>query len=211
MTGKKRHVYLTKEDKLLWKKVTDSVKPLNSAPIDIAKEFKELFENSNLQKNNSLNMSKASSLEKKKNRPSILPSKNITKNKENNNYSSDPINFMGRQEKSRLARGIKKIEARLDLHGMTQKQAYDALLRFLEKAQSNNLKNVLVITGKGSNTSFETENDFLSYREAPGVLRRKLPDWLYTGKMKRLVTHFDEAAPNHGGSGAFYISIRKRK
>ena len=54
-----------------------------------------------------------------------------------------------RRLRQRVGRGQTAINARLDLHGMTQKQAHAALLNFLQQAQANDAKLALVVTGKG--------------------------------------------------------------
>src|SRR5690606_34666444 len=61
-----------------------------------------------------------------------------------------PLTLLARRERSRIARGRTDIDARLDLHGMTQSRAHGALLRFLIRAQNEGMTLVLVITGKGA-------------------------------------------------------------
>ena len=51
--------------------------------------------------------------------------------------------------KQRVARGKEEIDARLDLHGLTQAQAHSALLHFMHNAHARDARLVLVITGKG--------------------------------------------------------------
>ena len=78
-----------------------------------------------------------------------------------------PLAPLGRRERAQLSRGRKEIDARLDLHGMTQTRAHRALLAFLQRANSDGLRFVLVITGKGRTMGAESER---------GVLRRQVPD-----------------------------------
>ena len=108
---------------------------------------------------------------------------------------------LGRREKQRLARGTESIDARLDLHGRTQAQAHDALLRFLRSAQNRGAKNVLVITGKGARGS-DGER---------GVLKRQVPMWLKLPELRGLVVGFEQASIGHGGEGALYVRLRKLK
>ena len=61
-----------------------------------------------------------------------------------------PLAPIGRRERAQLSRGRKEIDARLDLHGMTQTRAHRALSDFLRRAHIDGLTFVLVITGKGS-------------------------------------------------------------
>jgi DNA-nicking Smr family endonuclease len=104
-----------------------------------------------------------------------------------------------RREKSRLARGHREIDARLDLHGMTQARANRALLSFLQRAQADGFRYVLIITGKGK-VSPEGER---------GVLRRQVPEWFALAEFRVLVTGYEEAAIGHGGAGALYVRVRR--
>ena len=74
--------------------------------------------------------------------------------------AAPPLAPLGRRERSQLSRGRKDIDARLDLHGMTQTRAHHALFSFLQRAHSGGLTFVLVITGKGRIGS-ETERGVL--------------------------------------------------
>jgi DNA-nicking Smr family endonuclease len=112
-----------------------------------------------------------------------------------------PLAPLGRRERSQLSRGRKEIDARLDLHGMTQTRAHHALSAFLQRAHSDGLTFVLVITGKGK-MGAETER---------GVLRRQVPQWLSLPEFRALVVGFEEAHIGHGGEGALYVRIRRAK
>jgi DNA-nicking Smr family endonuclease len=102
-----------------------------------------------------------------------------------------PLAPLSRREKQRVARGHDRIEARLDLHGHRQDEAHAALLRFLRRASSDEIRLVLVITGKS------------------GVLRQQVPLWLATPEFRPLVISTDTAALGHGGEGALYIRVRR--
>jgi DNA-nicking Smr family endonuclease len=112
-----------------------------------------------------------------------------------------PLAPIGRRERSQLSRGRKEIEARLDLHGMTQTRAHHALSGFLQRAHSDGLTFVLVITGKGK----------LGAESERGVLRRQVPQWLSLPEFRSLVVGFEEAHIGHGGEGALYVRIRRSK
>jgi DNA-nicking Smr family endonuclease len=113
-----------------------------------------------------------------------------------------PLAPLGRRERGRLSRGRSEIDARLDLHGMTQLHAHHALLGFLQRAHHDGLTFVLVITGKGTMSGGEFER---------GVLRRQVPHWLSLPEFRALVIGFEEAHIGHGGSGALYVRIRRRR
>jgi DNA-nicking Smr family endonuclease len=108
-----------------------------------------------------------------------------------------------RRLKQRLARGTEPIDARIDLHGKTQSEAHAALISFLRKAQSDGAKFVLVITGKGGGA-----RDDWSER---GVLKRQVPQWLKLPEFRGYVLGFEDAHMGHGGAGALYVRIKRRK
>jgi DNA-nicking Smr family endonuclease len=113
-----------------------------------------------------------------------------------------PLAPLGRRERSHLSRGRKDIDARLDLHGMTQTRAHRALANFLHHAQANGMTFVLVITGKGRTVGPESER---------GVLRRQVPHWLGLPEFRSFVVGFEEAHIGHGGEGALYVRVRRAR
>ena len=115
---------------------------------------------------------------------------------------NNPPPPLTRRERSQLSRGRKDIDARIDLHGMTQTRAHRALLRFLQDASGDGLTFVLVITGKGRTTGPDSER---------GVLRRQVPQWLGLPEFRSLVAGFDEAHIGHGGQGALYVRLRRAR
>ncbi len=115
-----------------------------------------------------------------------------------------PLAPLGRRLKQRVARGREPIEARLDLHGYTQAEAHAALLRFLRRAQADNLKTVLVVTGKGSARNARAAGE-------TGVLKRAVPQWLALPEFRSLVLGFEDAHSGHGGQGALYLRLRRAR
>jgi DNA-nicking Smr family endonuclease len=113
-----------------------------------------------------------------------------------------PLAPIGRRERSKLSRGRKEIDARIDLHGMTQVRAHRVLRSFLQRAHSDGLTFVLVITGKGKVGGAESER---------GVLRRQVPQWLSLPEFRSLVVGFEEAHIGHGGEGALYVRVRRMR
>ena len=85
---------------------------------------------------------------------------------------------------------------------MTQTRAHRALLSFLQRASSDGLTFVLVITGKGRAAGAESER---------GVLRRQVPEWLSLPEFRALVVGFEEAHIGHGGEGALYVRVRRAR
>ncbi|WP_024338690.1 Smr/MutS family protein [Bradyrhizobium japonicum] len=113
--------------------------------------------------------------------------------------SVPPLAPIGKRERTRLSRGRSEIEARLDLHGMTQMRAHRALSGFLHRAHHDGLTFVLVITGKGRSGG------------ESGVLRRQVPEWLSLPEFRAFVVGFEQAAIGHGGEGALYVRIRRAR
>ncbi|WP_407167714.1 Smr/MutS family protein [Bradyrhizobium sp. ORS 111] len=113
-----------------------------------------------------------------------------------------PLAPIGRRERAKLSRGKQEIDARLDLHGMTQMRAHRVLFAFLQRAHSDGLTFVLVITGKGKVGGPDSER---------GVLRRQVPEWLSLPEFRSLVVGFEEAHIGHGGEGALYVRVRRAR
>ncbi len=99
----------------------------------------------------------------------------------------------------RLKRGQLKIEARLDLHGMTQAEAHARLATFLAEAQKRGRRCVLVITGRGRT------------RPEGGILRAAVPRWLNQPPCRARILAFATAQPGDGGAGALYVLLKKRR
>ena len=105
---------------------------------------------------------------------------------------------LDRKSIRKIRRGKTVIEARLDLHGMTQLEAHKSLIIFLERAYVLSKKTVLVITGKG-----------LTQGGKIGTLRRSVPKWMNERPMKNWIRSYDKAAPSDGGEGALYVQLRR--
>jgi DNA-nicking Smr family endonuclease len=106
----------------------------------------------------------------------------------------------------KLVRGKLHPEARIDLHGMTLADAHPALMRFVADAHARGLRLVLVITGKG-----KLRDDHAPMPSRIGALRHEVPHWLGSGALRPLVLQVTEAHRSHGGSGAYYVYLRRRK
>lgn len=108
---------------------------------------------------------------------------------------------LDRAESRKLRVGEVRIEARIDLHGMTQAKAHLALTEFMDRAIISGNRTLLVITGRGT----------AGPEEGRGVLRRMVPDWLRSSEWAAAIRHITPAAAKHGGAGAFYVVLRKFK
>jgi DNA-nicking Smr family endonuclease len=181
----RRKRLLSEEERALWETVAKQTKPLRKKPrvTKVAQEADVLA------------AAKAANAE-----PS--PAKMVRAPKPVPPPSPPPLAPLGRRERSQLSRGRKEIDARLDLHGMTQMRAHRVLSDFLRRAHADGLTFVLIITGKGKTTGAESER---------GVLRRQVPQWLALPEFRNMVVGFEEAHIGHGGEGALYVRIRRMR
>ena len=113
---------------------------------------------------------------------------------------------MDKRQFQRLNRGKLDPEARIDLHGMTLAQAHGALNSFILRAQSKGLRLVLVITGKG-----RTASDDGPIPRRRGALKHDVPQWLRMAPLGPIVLEIREAHIRHGGAGAYYVYLRRRR
>jgi DNA-nicking Smr family endonuclease len=175
---------LSEEERVLWESVAKQTKPLRKKPRPV-KAVQE---------------AEAPSVAKPSTRAELAPPAKLARApKLDLPPAPPPLAPLGRRERSQLSRGRKEIDARLDLHGMTQTRAHRVLSDFLHRAHADGLTFVLIITGKGK-MGAESER---------GVLRRQVPQWLSLPEFRTLVVGFEEAHIGHGGAGALYVRIRR--
>lgn len=111
---------------------------------------------------------------------------------------------MDRKRFGKMQKGKLSPERRIDLHGMTVARAHPALTRFILDAYADGLRLVLVITGKGRDS-----DDAGPIPVVRGVLKHQLPHWLHSEPLRPLVLQVTEAHLKHGGSGAYYVYLRR--
>lgn len=111
---------------------------------------------------------------------------------------------MDRKAHRNMVRGKLEPEAKLDLHGMTQAQAHPELIHFVLTSQDRGHRLILVITGKG-----KPGRDDDPVPQRTGVLRHHVPHWLRLPPLSAVVMQVTEAHLKHGGSGAYYIYLRR--
>lgn len=156
---------------------------------------------------------------KTKSRKEIVPSPSFTnKPDQRKDISIYDLHITRKQELSyltpgdmsgldkRLAQSIKQgkymIDYTLDLHGRNRHQAYISLQQCLLNAYQQGKRCILVITGKG-----EKQGSF----RYDGVIRDLLPEWINLESLRPVVIAYCYAAPHHGGVGAMYIYIKRRR
>ncbi|MCH9853381.1 MAG: Smr/MutS family protein [Alphaproteobacteria bacterium] len=99
---------------------------------------------------------------------------------------------LNNKQKRAIESGQYNIEAKLDLHGETRKDAHQKVISFINHSKINQHRMLLIVTGKGK-----------------GILRGDLPSWLQ--QFQHDILHHCFAAPKHGGDGAYYVYLRKSK
>lgn len=177
--GSRRRV-LTQDERVLWKTFTRAIEPLRASTLVTPEPEEELA-------------AAARAAPAAKGAAAAPPA-------QAGPAPSPPLAPLGRRLRARVARGKEAIDARLDLHGLTQAQAHSALLHFLRNASARDKRLVLVITGKGGRGEGER-----------GVLKRQVPQWLGLPEFRAFVIGFEDAHVGHGGEGALYVRIRRSK
>mgnify|MGYP002785000570 CR=1 FL=1 len=139
---------------------------------------------------------------KKKNDAAVRPQASIP-------YSALPDiekgEYIGidRNTQERFRKGEMDIDGRLDLHGLTRDEARDKVAAFIASHYGRGSRFLLIITGKGT---FHKTPD-----EQVGILRNSFPDWLSEPDIRPYILAFDGAKAKHGGSGAFYVLLRRKR
>jgi DNA-nicking Smr family endonuclease len=187
-----RRRQLSDEEQALWAGITRSIKPLKSAK-SVAKTSRKTLAAPSVASVPTPSQTRSHPVAPRQTPPAPSP----------------PLAPLGRRLKQRVARGREPIDARLDLHGMTQQEAHAALLRFLHRAQASGVKTALVVTGKGLRKSSRGAEHDAGNR--PGVLKRQVPLWLALPEFRPFVVGFDDAHVGHGGEGALYVRLRRGK
>lgn len=177
-----RRRLLSDEEESLWSGYARSVTPLRPVEAKAASKPKRT--------------AAAAATEKAAAPPRAMPQHHVAQ-------KSPPLAPLDRRLKQRLARGRDAIEARIDLHGMTQSEAHGALLHFLRRAQGDGKRLVLVVTGKGTRSG--------AAMHERGVLRRQVPLWLALPEFRSSVVGFEQAHVSHGGEGALYVRLRRAR
>jgi DNA-nicking Smr family endonuclease len=183
------------DDGELWQRLTEAVKPLHPetrkarpAPKPTAAAKPEI--------------AKAAKPAAMKPPPAVQPSLPVLRKR--------AIAGLDQRKADRLRRGELDIDARLDLHGMTQEAAHAALGNFMNRAAAQGHRCVLVITGKGAPRPRDEEAaGFMPARS--GVLRAAVPRWLAEPTLRPLIVAIHPAAPQHGGDGALYVLLKRKR
>jgi DNA-nicking Smr family endonuclease len=186
--SKRRTPQPTPEDLALWEKVAENVAPLSRRPKPLPPSERPL--------------------KPTKAEPSVKPAPakaSPSQPAPRQKPQAPRLAPLDRRMRARVARGAVAIDARLDLHGLTQSAAHSRLRRFVADCQDAGAKIVLVITGKGR------PGETRPMGEERGVLKRMVPVWLGSAELRSFVIGFETAGRGHGGEGALYVRIRGRR
>lgn len=115
-----------------------------------------------------------------------------------------PVNLDGSWEK-RISKGTLVPDFSLDLHGSNLDQAYLRLMHGLVQAKAMGARVVLIVTGKSRPV------DAADRGSARGAIRAKIADWLAVSEHASDIVAIRGAHRRHGGQGAIYVVLKKRR
>ncbi|MBL6935093.1 MAG: Smr/MutS family protein [Alphaproteobacteria bacterium] len=194
MTGPSGKRPVSDKEQELWETVTDTVRPLSGKKESDHEKTGPEQENSQ-SKSGAKSKSGSPPPPKEPSPPPPLPPQR----------GLGEMAGVDRRTAARLKRGQLAIEGELDLHGFKQPQARRALDDFIEKAAHDGRRCLLVVTGKGERAGVEE-----GWRGS-GVLREAVPGWLNDPVNRDHVLAFCHAQPRHGGDGALYILLKRKR
>ncbi|MDD4556018.1 MAG: Smr/MutS family protein [Alphaproteobacteria bacterium] len=129
----------------------------------------------------------------------------IETNKNLDDLEIGSLDNIDRSTAKKFNRHEYRIEAELDLHGYTEKKAFDAVTSFIKKSYLQEKRCVIIVTGKGLR---KEEDDIFSSR---GVLKDKVPQWLNSEDLRPFILSIKHPSPSLGGTGALYILLKRNK
>lgn len=178
----------TDQDSKLWQQVTKTIKPLDRSTTHI----------NNHGVDHAPEQSKQTPSKTKK----AHIDHRITPQNPPSEHHTPPIQdkSIDRRTEQKLKRGQIPVDITLDMHGMIQVDAHQALTRTVMQAASKGQRLILVITGKG-----------LRSKEPGGILRKKLKDWCGTPPLSHVILKIIPAPRHHGGDGAYYLYLRRNR
>ncbi len=201
MSDEIKHIKI--QDKGLWDLVTRDITPLKN---------KNIVYQGNQKSKKKTSVKKENELCLLPNTEQIQTDVEITiktpTHKHPNKHSRETTNIDYRTQQ-RLKRGKIPIDGRLDLHGMTQTQAYDALLEYIPVAHASDKRCLLIITGKGLPHSGDIK--LVDRCKHIGILKQKTPKWLGMPPLSSYILDIQTARSNHGGEGALYVLLRRNR
>lgn len=194
--AQKKKRELSQEETILWRKVVKQIEKIDNAPLVVHQ--KPL--NSKIVKPQEAR----ASLPMQRTTQKTRPTQHLTPSFLDAPAKTSPN--MDRRNFQRLLKGKLEIDGTLDLHGLTTEQARVRLHSYIQNAQKANYRLLLVITGKGKFSGYDEFN-----RPKIGVLKQGVPEWLKSSQLSSLVLQVTQAHGRHGGGGAFYVYLRRKR
>ena len=97
----------------------------------------------------------------------------------------------------------------IDLHGYSLDQANKIIDDFINKAYLENVNKLIIVTGKGLHSNNE-KDPYVS--KTLGILKYSVPEFILNNKsLMNIINEITDAKKEDGGSGAFYIFLKKNK
>ena len=96
----------------------------------------------------------------------------------------------------------------LDLHGKSLDEGNKIIETFIRKSYEENVQKLIIVTGKGLHSDNE-KNPYVS--KDLGILKYSIPEFLKkNSELMKIISDIKNASINDGGSGAFYIFLKKK-
>ncbi len=122
---------------------------------------------------------------------------------------------LDRRSGDKLRRGQMPVDAKLDLHGMTQEGAHATVVRFIESQHAAGARCVLIVTGKGGRASDPFQPKAVpsrfTFSGGRGILKEALPRWLNEPRLRPHIIAVQPASRAHGGDGAVYVLLKRKR
>ncbi len=190
---------LSEDDKELWRKVSETTERLNAEPFKPSEP-----------KSSSLPIPKPIKVDAPRIAPFKVGAKAAGRTPGHDlapsiseRVAQQPVK-MDHKAYGKMKRGKIMPEGKIDLHGMTMDQAHPALIGFIMRSYGEGKRLVLVITGKG-----KSKQDDGPIPVRRGVLKHQVPQWLQMAPVAPVVLQVSEAHLRHGGTGAYYVYLRR--
>ena len=117
----------------------------------------------------------------------------------NKKLPNKDINLKKRENKKSLS---------FDLHGYSLDNANKKIVDLIHQAYDNEIRRLIIVTGKGLHSQNE-KNPYVS--KELGILRYAVPEHIKNNnQLMRMINSMEEASIEDGGSGAFYINLKKK-
>ena len=144
-----------------------------------------------------------------------LDKKNKTKNTNEqtvveHKVSSSEFKLSFGEVNKELKRGRVNIDRKIDLHGYGLGEAREKFINEVKKNYNKNKRCLLIITGKGVHKRIENEQD-TSPKLFYGKIKNSIINWISEDNLKKYILTYQDAGFEHGGDGALFVYLRKKK